>query len=99
MSRIVAKHFTNNKGEVLDRAYYRLGREYGYVFKDVVVELTIKSGEVKCGIYELNNSVLAGCNLEVVKRLVADLDEWLAEIGDFYDLNGEEDRWVVYHQQ
>jgi hypothetical protein len=96
MSRLTVTCFSNDKGEVFDRAYYRLGREYGYVFKDVVVELTVKDGEVKCGIYELDKSVLADCSQVIIERLVANLDEWLAEAGDFYDLEQGEDRWPVY---
>jgi hypothetical protein len=99
MNKLIAVCFTNDAGEVFDRAYYRLGREYGYVFKDVVVELTIRGGGLKCGIHEPDKTVLAGCNPEIVERLIADLNGWLAENGgDFYDLEQGEDRWVVYKE-
>jgi hypothetical protein len=99
MTKVIATHFTNSEGKVFDRAYYRLGLEYGYVFKDVVVELTITDGRVKCGIYDLENTVLAGCNPEIVSRLVANLDDWLADTGDFYDLDYVEEIWPVYKQE
>jgi hypothetical protein len=99
MSKLTVKCFTNDKREVLDRAYYRLGREYGYVFRDVVVELTVRDGRVKCGIHEPEKTVLAGCNPEIVRRLVANLDDWLADSGDFYDLEYGEERWPVYEQE
>lgn len=99
MTKLKAVCFTNDSGEVLDRAYYRLGREYGYIFKNVVIELSIKDGDVRCGIHEPEKTVLAGCNPVIIKRLVADLDEWLADSGDFYDLEHEEDRWVVFEQE
>ena len=99
MIKITAISFTNDKGEVLDRAYYRLGREYGYIFKDVVIELSIRDGRVRCGIHEPEKTVLAGCNPVIIERLVADLDDWLAEGGDFYDLEHGEDRWVVFETE
>lgn len=99
MTKLRAIYFTNDAGEVLDRSYYRLGREYGYIFKDVVVELSIKEGKVRCGIHEPEKTVLAGCNPVIIERLIADLDDWLAEGGDFYDLEQGEDRWVVFETE
>lgn len=99
MTKVIATHFTNSKGKVFDRAYYRLGREYGSVFNGVVVELTITDGWVKCGIYDLENTVLAGCNPEIVSRLVANLDDWMADSGDFSDLDFGEEIWPVYKQE
>lgn len=99
MTKLEAICFTNDAGEVFDRAYYRLCREYGYIFKDVVIELTIQNGRVKCGVYNLDSTVLAGCNPVIVERLIADLDDWLADSGDFYDLEKGEDRWVVFETE
>lgn len=99
MTKLKAICFTNDAGQVFDRAYYRLGREYGYLFQDVVIELSIRDGRVRCSIHEPGETVLAGCNPVIVERLIADLDDWLADSGDFYDLEHGEDRWVVFEQE
>jgi hypothetical protein len=90
-------HFTNDNGDVLHEAFYRLGREYGYIFKDVVVRAEIEPEKgLKYSIYNQEDTVLAGCNPLLVERLVENLSEWLGDAGDYYDLEGEEDRWIVF---
>lgn len=90
-------HFTNDNGDVLHWAFYRLGREYGYIFKDVVVRAEIEPEKgLKYSIYNQEDTVLAGCNPLLVERLVENLSEWLGDAGDYYDLEGEEDRWIVF---
>lgn len=93
-------HFTNDRGEILDEAFYRLGREYGSIFRDVVVRVYIDPKEgIKCGIHNPQETILSGCNPKILHRLVSTLNEWLPESGDFYDLDGKEDRWVVYREE
>jgi hypothetical protein len=31
-------YFTNDNGDVFNEAFYRLGHQYGYIFRDVVVK-------------------------------------------------------------
>jgi hypothetical protein len=89
-------HFTNDNGDVLHEAFYRLGREYGYIFKDVIVKAKIDPEKgLKYSIYNQEDTVLAGCNPALIERLIESFDEWLGESGYYYDLEGGEDRWIV----
>jgi hypothetical protein len=93
-------HFTNDNGDALHEAFYRLGREYGYIFKDVVVRAEIEPEKgLKYSIYNQEDTVLAGCNPLLVERLVENLSEWLGDAGDYYDLEGGEDRWIVFKDE
>lgn len=93
-------HFTNDNGDVLHEAFYRLGREYGYIFKDVIVKVEIdpQSG-LKYSVHNQQDTVLAGCNPALIERLVESFDGWLSDAQDFYDLEYQEDRWIVFKSE